>query len=78
MTTDIVVACSRRDIFAQYRLGRRTERLPIAGWDGRGRAVVVNRRGVLVLATKARPSSPAGPLRFDGVHAGHVREPVRT
>lgn len=76
--TELVVACARRDLSAVYRLGRRTEKLPIAGWNARGQAVAVNRRGVLVLATKARPSSPDGPLRFDGVWAGRVREQVVT
>ena len=52
-----VVALARTDLQAVY--GMDDVRLPVVAVDGRGRALVLNRDGRLLLATKARPGGHA-------------------
>ena len=49
---------------------RDATRLPVVGVDGRGRALVMTRKGRVVLATRARPQGERPPFRpcyFAGV-----------
>jgi hypothetical protein len=65
MPAKIAVASPRTDLFATYRAGRSRRRLPVIGWDSRGRSLVLTPEGVVVLATKATVVNRRGtPLSF--------------
>jgi hypothetical protein len=57
----IAVACGRSDLFAFY--GDSIAK-PVIGFDDRGRALVLNDRGVAVAATQARIWRAGTVVRF--------------
>jgi hypothetical protein len=60
---EITVACPR-PLVARYKSSKRfynsETTMPVVGWSSQGEALVVNRRGRLVVATRARPRDIAG------------------